>query len=53
MSLPALYDLPNAFEAIKLVGLPDAPPSEQMTKLYIWDLFRRAADAQGLPKSAC
>jgi hypothetical protein len=40
--------LPNPFSSMMMVSLPKAPPSEQSKMLYVWDLFRRAADAQGL-----
>jgi hypothetical protein len=46
-SLLELPQLPNPFASMQLVSMPDAPPSEQVKVLYVWDLFRRAADLQG------
>ena len=46
--LADLIHLPNPFGDMKLVSMPEAPPSESKKFLFIWDLFRRAADAEGL-----
>ena len=46
--LTDLVKLPNPFKSMRLVSMPTAPPAEQTKMLYVWDLFRRAADAEGL-----
>jgi hypothetical protein len=46
--LTELPSLPNPFLGMNLVSMPEAPPSEQTKMLYVWKLFHRAADAQGL-----
>ncbi len=46
--LTELPSLPNPFLGMNLVSMPEAPPSEQTKMQYVWKLFHRAADAQGL-----
>ena len=42
-----LPDFLNPFAAMQMVGMPKAPPEEQKTKAYVWDLFRRAVEVEG------
>ena len=44
LTLPDLPGMPNPFKGMSLVGMPEAPPSEQTKMVYVWHLFRRAAD---------
>jgi hypothetical protein len=48
LTLPDLPGMANPFAGMSLVGMPEAPPSEQTKMLYVWNLFRRAADTHVL-----
>ena len=46
--LKDLVHLPNPFTAMNMVSMPISPPPESQKFLFIWDLFRKAAEANGL-----
>lgn len=48
-ALKLLKGFPNPFAAMNIVALPDAPPPGEQA--YVWELFRHAVEAVGLPTS--